>query len=348
MPLPGASRYRRWMNLYQIGEFGLIDRIRRRFPLAKKPLLIGIGDDSAAVRPKKNMDILLTTDLLIEDIHFDLNYTSFQQLGYKSLAVNISDIAAMGGIPRFLVVSLALPGGLDIKDIDSLYKGIGVLAKKFGILLIGGDISASKRGIFISITLLGEIEHGAAVTRSGARPGDTIMVTGTLGDSSAGLEILGKGEEKDNGYKFLIKRHLLPIPRVDEGRVLSTGRLATSMIDISDGLISDLSHILKESGVGAELYPDKIPISTPLRSYSSGKKVSPLKFALSGGEDYELLFTSSKKSAQKIISSPLLKKTGISVIGRIEKKKGIRWSGDYDIGEEIFKKGYDHFSGKTF
>lgn len=330
------------MDLYQIGEFSLIDRIRRRFPLPKRPLLIGIGDDSAVFRPKRDTDILLTTDLLIEYIHFDLRYISFRQLGYKALAVNISDIAAMGGIPRYLVVSLAIPGGLDIKDIDELYKGIGILAKRFGISLAGGDTSASKKGIFISITLLGDVEPGIAIARSGASVGDSIIVTGSLGDSSAGLDVLKKRENAGRGYSYLRKKHLMPLPRVDEGRFLATNKLATSMIDISDGLLSDLSHILDESGVGAELFLDKIPISASLRRYAARVGASPLRFALSGGEDYELLFTASKASTQKVVSSPLLNETGISVIGRITKDKGIRWAGDYKIEEESLK-GYDHF-----
>ncbi|MBI5746780.1 MAG: thiamine-phosphate kinase [Nitrospirae bacterium] len=330
------------MDLCQIGEFGLIDRIRKRFPPSKRSLLVGIGDDSAVLRPKKDMDILLTTDLLVEDIHFDLKYTTFRELGYKALAVNISDIAAMGGIPRYLVVSLAIPGGLDIKDIDELYKGIGILAKRFGINLAGGDTSASKKGIFISITLLGDVEPGIVIARSGASVGDSIIVTGNLGDSSAGLEVLKKRENAGRGYKYLKKRHLMPIPRVDEGRLLATNKLATSMIDISDGLLSDLSHILDESGVGAELFLDKIPISAPLRRYAARVGASPLRFALSGGEDYELLLTASKASTQKVVCSPLLTKTGVSVIGRITKHKGIKWAGDYKI-EEDFLKGYDHF-----
>ncbi len=332
------------MDLCQIGEFGLIDRISKRFPPSKRSLLVGIGDDSAVLRPKKDMDILLTTDLLVEDIHFDLKYTTFRQLGYKALAVNISDIAAMGGIPKYLVVSLAVPGELDIKDIDELYKGIGMLAKRFEIELTGGDTSASKKGIFISIALLGDVEPGIAIARSGASVGDSIIVTGSLGDSSAGLEILKKGENAGRGYSYLRKKHLMPIPRVDEGRFLATNKLATSMIDVSDGLLSDLSHILDESGVGAELFLDKIPISAPLRRYAARVGASPLRFALSGGEDYELLFTASKRSISRIANNPLLKKTGVSVIGQIVKRRGIRWSGEYDIGQEILRGGYDHFT----
>ncbi len=332
------------MDLYQIGEFGLIDRIRKRFPPSKRSLLVGIGDDSAVLRPKKDMDILLTTDLLVEDIHFDLKYTTFRQLGYKALAVNISDIAAMGGIPRYLVVSLAIPGGLNIKDIDAIYKGIDILAKRFGINLAGGDTSASKKGIFISITLLGDVEPGIAIARSGARVGDSIIVTGSLGDSSAGLEILKKGEETEKGYNYLKKRHLMPTPRVDEGKFLATNKLATSMIDISDGLLSDLSHILEESGAGAQLFLDKIPISPQLKSYCAKKEISPLMYAFSGGEDYELLFTASKISTQEVVNSSLLTKTGVSVIGRITKDKGIRWAGDYVVDKEIPKGGYNHFT----
>ncbi len=330
------------MDLYRIGEFGLIDRIRKRFPPSKRSLLVGIGDDSAVLRPKKDTDILLTTDLLVEDIHFDLKYTTFRQLGHKALAVNISDIAAMGGIPRYLVVSIAIPGELDINDIDEFYRGIGTLAKRFGISLAGGDTSASKKGIFISFTLLGDVEPGIAIARSGARVGDSIIATGSLGDSSAGLEILKKGEETEKGYNYLKKRHLMPIPRVDEGRFLATNKLATSMIDISDGLLSDLSHTLDESGVGAQLFLEKIPISPQLKSYCAEKEVSPLKYAFSGGEDYELLFTASKRSISRITNNPLLKKTGVSVIGQIVKRRGIRWAGHNKIDEEALK-GYDHF-----
>jgi thiamine-monophosphate kinase len=326
------------MKLKELGEIGLLKRIETSLHAVDKEVLIGIGDDAAGVRFSNGADILITTDLLAEGIHFDLRYTPFYKLGAKALLANISDIAAMGGKPRYAVIAIALPQHIKVEDFDELYRGIKRAADSYNISIIGGDTSASKSGLMINITLLGESQRGYAIKRSSAKKGDKIFVTGTLGDSSAGLELLKKG--KRSGY--LIQRHLLPTPRVKEGVFLSKNRLATSMIDVSDGLATDLNHICGQSKVGAIIYEDKIPLSKELKGAKLRK--SPLDYALSGGEDYELLFTVKARDVEKIYNEISKGRLSASMIGDItEMKKGIVIVDSKGQRMPLQPTGFNHF-----
>ncbi|MGA2193180.1 MAG: thiamine-phosphate kinase, partial [Nitrospirota bacterium] len=333
------------MKLSALGEFGTIDRIKAICKGGGKDVLAGIGDDSAVV-DFKGKKLLATADMLIEGVHFDRRFCTYGQLGYKSLAVNISDIAAMGGTPRYYMVSLAAGPDERVEDIEALYRGMEDAAARFGLAVIGGDTCASPGPMVISITALGEMREGGPVLRSGARPGDDIYVTGTLGDSLAGLEILkaGAGDKscscpiygahlkppdksgsysrrrRPEGGPYLIKRHLEPEPRVSAGRMLARSGLASSMIDISDGFSSDLGHILEEGGVGARIRAEELPLSGELVRYAGPDRAA--EYALTGGEDYELLFTAHPEFAKRITAAGKRLKIRITAVGKITEKPG--------------------------
>ena len=251
--------------------------------------------------------------MLIEGVHFDLPFTDFYSLGWKSAAVNLSDIAAMGGVPRFCLTSLGIPPSASVEQVSDFYRGLNALLRTHRTVLVGGDTCASRKGMTVSVTMLGETEKNRVITRAGAKPGDRIFVTGTLGDSAAGLELLkwrspgvrDRGDQKSeirnpqSAIRKLIQRHLRPDPRVAWGRTIALSGCAHAMIDISDGLSSDLSHVCKQSGVGAAVYVEKIPISRSLRKAAACLKKSSLHYALSGGEDYELLFAVPAAKMQK-------------------------------------------------
>lgn len=330
------------LPLSTIGEFGIIKRLRTRHAGKSPEILKGIGDDAAALKIKSQIT-LITTDMLLEEIHFDLSFTTFYQLGYKILAVSISDILAMGGKPRYFLLGMGLPATCLASDIDELYSGIMNLAKKFKVSVIGGDTCASGKGLVLSGTLLGEAK--GIITRSGARPGDAIFVTDSLGDSAMGLELLKKLKIKKPGPRLfgtnlkalspdirtLIKKHLMPEPKALE----KTSGI-TSMIDVSDGLLMDLSHICDESNAGALIYIDKIPISKELALAAKKMGADPLKFALKGGEDYILLFT-----------APSDIKINAVRIGEIIKKG--RCLVDARGRKTPFKaEGYEHFKTKSY
>ncbi len=346
------------MKLFDLGEFGLIRRIRKLSSGAAPSVLIGIGDDAAALNLSPGHTLLVTTDLLLEDVHFDLSYTDFYSLGWKSAAVNLSDIAAMGGTPRFCLTALGIPRGIAAEDILDFYHGFKDLLRLQQTELIGGDTCASRDRLFISVTALGEAKAARIITRSGARPGDRVFVTGTLGDSAAGLEILQKGTGPVSGTRGqrnnkrvprtaqtaaaqLIERHLRPRPRVKEGRLIAASGCASAMIDISDGLSSDLSHLCNKSGVGADIVQDSIPVSEALKSIcgarSRGKKVE-LMHALNGGEDYELLFTVPPARMSKLRSLKL----PVKEIGKITARRTMSLLDDAGR-TRLQPKGYDHF-----
>jgi thiamine-monophosphate kinase len=297
------------MKISDIGEFGLIDRIKQQTKRRSPSTVIGIGDDAAALSISPSKKLLATTDMLLEGVHFDLSYADLYSLGWKSAAVNLSDIAAMGGVPRFCLTALAIPSGISVEQIKALYKGFHALCRKYNVDLVGGDTCRSEEGLTISVTALGEVEKKKMLTRTGAQPGDLIFVTGTLGDSGAGLEILGSGYKgrgaaiRGKGSKSaLIQKHLRPVPRIEWARKIALSGCATAMIDVSDGLSSDLWHICEESRVGAEIAADKIPLSKDILKSADHLKAAPIHYALSGGEDYELLFTVSPSGLKKFRS----------------------------------------------
>ncbi|HKC62055.1 MAG TPA: thiamine-phosphate kinase [Pyrinomonadaceae bacterium] len=300
-------------------EFDFIERIRHRAlnqlnnsSLIPHPssLLFGIGDDAAIIQQQHGRDTVVTTDLLIEEIDFHLDTTTAWLLGHKALAVSLSDIAAMGARPRFALLSIGVPREIwDSAFVDEFYEGFFSLAEVFGVALIGGDISRTPERIVIDSIVIGEAERGRAVRRSGARAGDHIFVTGALGGAAAGLRLLERGARlrrkrtrsaHSRMVEQLLLRQLLPEPRVAWGTTLGEERLATAMIDISDGLSSDLAHICKESNVGANLDAARIPIDPPVVNLCGRRALDPLLLALNGGEDFELLFTIHPRDLRRL------------------------------------------------
>jgi thiamine-monophosphate kinase len=330
------------MKIASLGEFGLIEQIRRTAARDAKRVRIGIGDDAAALVLSPASVLLATTDMLLEGVHFDLATTDLFSLGWKSAAVNLSDIAAMGGAPRFCMTALGIPPSLTVEDIGAFYRGANACLKKFGAVLVGGDTCRSRKGFVITVTLLGEMARKRIITRSGARPGDLIFVTGTLGDSAAGLEILRSADcgvrSKKPECRKLIEKHLKPFPRVAEGMKLAAAGAASAMIDVSDGLSSDLVHICEQSRVGVELFAEKVPLSKHLLSMKTLQRPA-LEYALSGGEDYELLFTVPREKAGRLRSIRLK----VTEIGRVVKGTGMRLFGDDGRRTPLRASGYDHF-----
>ena len=251
-------------------EFSLIKKIRKIIGKEKSSIVAGPGDDSAVLRGPKDNYLLFTCDSLVENIHFSLDYTTPQDLGWKALAVNVSDIAAMGGIPRYVIVSLILNEKVNEEWVKRLYTGFKEFIKKYPVSLVGGNISRSESSIVVvDIAMLGEVEKNRVIRRSGAKVGDLIVVTGTLGDSKAGMKILQKG----GNNPFLCKRHLRPTPRLKEIRKIISKVKLNSLIDISDGLTQDLSRILEESKVAASVDISKIPLSSQLKKFAKEQDI---------------------------------------------------------------------------
>lgn len=287
-----------------------MSQLRRALPPASKngPLVLGPGDDAALWRPRPGRDTALTCDLLVEGVHFDLRYTGPWELGAKAAAVNLSDLAAMGAQPRSFLVSVALPRrkGLGEAWLAAFHAGLRAYMGAFGARVAGGDLSGSKRDIFIDVCALGEVERGRALRRSAARPGDRVFVSGALGGSAAGLEVL-KSKNLALGLRppvahLLRNRHRLPTPKVLAGRWLLQERLAGACIDVSDGLASEAWHLSRESGVRLDLDADLIPLHAGVDEVARALGREPLSFALDGGEDYELLFTAPRRAEAKILS----------------------------------------------
>ena len=345
------SRRRR---LSDFSEFHLVQALTKSFGFSRSSSIVkGIGDDAAIIRSREHYNWLVSTDLLLEDIHFDLRMTSFFDIGYRAAAANLSDIAAMGGTPHYLLVALAIPSQHSIIDLQALYRGLRSSCQRHHVRLIGGDTSASRKGIFISITVIGTVEPNKALQRSGAQIGDYVYTTGTLGDSSAGLEILFTKKKQpttaigDRISRFLVKRHLRPTPRIDIGRLLSTHQLATAAIDLSDGLSGDLNHLCQQSGVGAVIDETTIPTSSQFKAYTRQRGHDPTQMALRGGEDYELLFTIPAHSRTKFTRLVKRKNLNITQIGIIQSKKaGTQLKLANGTFRSIIVNSYDHFRKK--
>ena len=332
------------MKVSEIGEFGLIkllaDEINKTGKVHPRShhVITGIGDDAAVWKSDAPIQIA-TTDSLVQDTHFNLSYTGWDDIGYKSIAINLSDIAAMGGIPHYVLVSLAIPGETEVEQVLDAYHGMIRIANRFGVLVAGGNIAAADK-VVITVTAIGSLNDDVALTRSSASPGDMIAITGHTGLSAAGLQML-KEEQKFNPDtdSVLLKAHLQPLPRVEEGQMLRELGVKTA-IDISDGLIADLSHICSASRVEAVIRQDLIPVHPLLKSCFPENVYS--KFILNGGEDYELLFTAPEyiiEQTKKKISCP------ISIIGKIVDGT----PGQVSIGDDSTKRiiqqpsGWDHF-----
>jgi thiamine-monophosphate kinase len=288
------------MKVSELGEFGLIDLLAKmitdsRINKSAPNLIIGIGDDAAAWRCTTSIQ-LATVDSMVQDVHFSLETTTWQELGWKSLAINLSDIAAMGGVPQYSLVNLALPEDTEVENVAELYRGMIELARQFKVAIVGGNISRSPQ-VAITITVLGSSLNDSILRRSKAMPGDIIAVTGYLGSAKAGLEMLTKKLKfKPEDSQYFREAFLHPVPRIAEGQLLVKHGITTA-IDISDGLLSDLRHICEASQISARVDIDRLPIHAAVKA-SFGEKA--VEMALGGGEDYELLFTGSAGTIDKI------------------------------------------------
>lgn len=312
------------MEISQLGEFGLIDRLTKDLHTVNTSTVRGVGDDCAVLR-NRDTDILVTTDLLLEGVHFDLTYVPLKHLGYKSAVVNFSDVYAMNGTPRQITVSLGISSRFTVEHMEELYSGIRLACEIYGVDLVGGDTTSSRQGLVISITCVGEAPSDKIVTRSGAKDTDLICVSGDLGAAYMGLQLLEREKvasagQKDfipnfGGKEYIVERQLKPEARKDIIRELAeAGIVPTSMMDVSDGLSSELLHICKASDVGCRVFEERIPIDYQTAVMAEELGMNVVTAALNGGEDYELLFTVPLHYHEKVKDLP-----GVKVIGHITK-----------------------------
>ncbi|MEE9225594.1 MAG: thiamine-phosphate kinase [Bacteroidota bacterium] len=346
-------------EIAQVGERGLIEMIGSLVELEPEDsslsegLIKGISDDTAVYRPTPGSVQLFTTDTMVEGVDFDLTYTSFKHLGWKAMISSMSDIGAMGGRPRYAVVAIAVPRKISVEMVREVYEGAVAACREYRCLIVGGDTSASVGNVSINVAMVGEAEEAHVCYRSGAKIGDLICVTGDLGASQAGLKVLLKEKERflksGNGggfqpnllpYKEAIEKHFMPRPRVMTAEMILQRTAIHAMIDISDGLASDLRQICARSRVGAEIEQRNIPIASTARKVAQEFSESPIDYALYGGEEYELLFTLSQEQYQKLegLGSP------ISVIGSIvQQSKGVEMVAENADRVALPWGGWDHF-----
>ncbi len=338
-------------QLSEIGEFGLIDRINKRVNLRNPSTIKGIGDDCAIIKTNKHQ--VITTDLLLEGIHFDLTYCPLKHLGYKAVAVNLSDVYAMNAVPKQITVSIGVSGKFTLQAIDELYNGIITACETYGVDLVGGDTSSSMTGLTISITAIGEADEEKIVRRDTANINDIICVSGDLGAAYMGLQLLERekrvmannSQPAFDGYDYILERQLKPEPRRDVVDFLEKiDVIPTSMIDVSDGLSSELLHICNCSKVGCRIYEEKIPIDHVTRNMAEEINFNPVVAALNGGEDYELLFTIKQSDYQKFQNTP---GPNIYAIGYIcDENKGYRMITTGGDEADLVAQGWRAFSNK--
>lgn len=335
------------MRLKDIGEDPFIEGLAARFRTTDPRVLKAIGDDTAVAEQDPERLLLATTDTMVEGTHFRLDYTPPRLLGRKALSISISDVAAMGGVPFFYLVSLTAPPSTEVKFLDELYRGLKDVGRRWGAQLAGGNTTRSGRGITVTTTLVGEAPRGEVVYRAGARPGDIVYVTGTTGDSALGHKALsetGPGA-LEGPYKKAVKRHLDPTPRLKLGRLLASEGLATAMIDISDGVLIDLGRLCSESSTGAVVESARLRRSKELARYGkeAGERAA-LKLALTGGEDYELLFTSPPDASVRIKEAGKKLRLPVTPVGRVVPRAG----GVVALGPDsrpmrLTRTGFTHF-----
>ena len=339
-----------------IHEFNLIRALHRRHGRHPPSVIQGIGDDAAVITSPAGQWTVLTTDLLTEGVHFDLRTATMADIGFRAAAANLSDIAAMGATPQYVLVALAIPRTGTSRHVHQLYRGMMAACRPHHIGLIGGDTSASSGGWFLNLTLIGMVPPRKALFRSGARIGDLLYITGTIGDALAGLRLLNEPPPRvkhdplsaalsTRHRQFLIGRHLRPTARVTEGQWLSTHRFATSAIDISDGLSGDLRHICKESHVGAALDLSALPLSPACRAYAASRKLDPVDLALTGGEDYELLVTVPPRQRPRLERTALERGFSLTCIGKIHPLRfGIQALSPHGRPHPLANRSYEHFT----
>lgn len=340
-------------ELSKLGEFGLIRHLTEHIELKNPSSLKGVGDDAAVIDAGNGQVKLVSTDMLVEGVHFDLSYAPLKHLGYKAAVVNFSDIFAMNAKPKQLLVGLALSSRFPLDAVEELYAGMLIACERYGVDLVGGDTTSSQSGLIISCTIIGEGEKDKIVYRSGAKEKNLLCVTGDLGGAYTGLLMLEREKEvyKSNpevqpdleGNDYILERQLKPEARIDVIQQLADlGVQPTSMIDISDGLASELLHLCTQSNVGAQLYEEKIPIDPMTYTRAREFNLDPTMCALNGGEDYELLFTIDLNDYEKIKSSP-----DITAIGHITaKESGVNMISKSETVHPVTAQGWDAFLKK--
>ncbi|WP_194774279.1 thiamine-phosphate kinase [Pararhodonellum marinum] len=336
-------------EISDLGEFGLIEHLKRGVNVKQSSTLLGIGDDAAVLAAGDHVKVV-TTDMLLEGVHFDLAYAPLHHLGFKAVAVNVSDVAAMNAIPKQITVSLALSNRFSVEAVDALYAGVSVACEHYGVDLIGGDTTASRSGLVISITAIGEGQKETLAYRSGAKVNDIICATGDLGAALVGLQILEREKQvylanpnmkpQLDKYPYVTRRQLKPDARMDIiHEFKEIGLVPTSMIDISDGLASELFHLCKASEVGVTIYEDKLPIDKETYDTALELGLDPITCVLNGGEDYELLFTIAPKDYPKLEKHP-----DVHFIGHVTKaEEGKFLVTKSGTAVELKAQGWKHF-----
>lgn len=343
------SEGKKYTSIAQLGEFGLIDKLTRDFNSVNASTVKGVGDDAAVV-DYDGKKTVVSTDLLVEGIHFDMMYTPLKHLGYKSVVVNLSDIYAMNAQPKQVTVSLAISSKFSVEALEELYEGIKLACKKYQVDLVGGDTTSSLSGLVISVTALGEANEEDIIYRSGAKPGDLICVSGDLGAAYLGLQILEREKQiylehpdvqpELETAQYLIERFLKPEARRDVIQFFKeTGLRPTAMMDVSDGISSDIRHICKQSGTGCEITEATVPLSQDAYNMALNFNLDPITCALNGGEDYELLFTINSEDETKITAEE-----SISIIGQIvELEAGYHLISKAGNRHPLKAQGWNHF-----
>ncbi len=326
-----------------LGEFKLIDLIALRQPEAHGRLLRGIGDDCAVISGEGELASLVTVDTMVEGSHFDVRTSKPEGIGAKLLAVNLSDVAAMGGTPCEVFLAISAAPDFDADFIERVINGLQSYGLRFGVQLAGGDTTSTAGPLVLTLTLIGTCPGNQVVYRSGAKPGDSVFVTGTPGDSGAGL-LISQGSSpglSGRDRKYLLRRHHRPEPRVDVGRKLASDNVATAMIDVSDGLGADLRHICQQSQVDVVIDPALLPVSDALTAFCEASKVDPVDMVLSSGEDYELTFTARSGD----FCADWDAECRLTYIGRVVSGSGLTRIGSDEENQVYDKEGFDHFSG---
>jgi thiamine-monophosphate kinase len=333
------------MELKDIGEFGFIERICQGCLIRPNGIVKSIGDDAAVFKTAADRLMLLTTDMLVEGVHFTRDQISPFNLGRKALAVNLSDIAAMGGEAADAFVSIAVPGGVALDYLEEIYRGMKHLAAEFKINILGGDTTRANSDLVLNVVVTGYAAENAVLLRSNAQAGDVIFSTGFLGESRAGCDLLlNRTPQDQSAFKDLLEAHIRPKPCLREGLFLAAQPHVHAAIDISDGLSSDLGHIARESGVGAKIYADRIPVSASLQAFCNRFGYDPIQYALSGGEDYTLLVTADPQHADKIAAT-YRQRFGnpLFTIGEITDFGQIEWVDSQGRSHRLVQTGWDHF-----
>ena len=326
-------------TLADIGELEFIKRIRSSMPSDSGTIIRSVGDDCLVTEPLSGHPALFTTDTFVDGVHFTPAYASYKEIGHRCMAASVSDIAAMSGVPLYSLVSMSMPRSLLVDDASSLFDGLAETAERYGCPVSGGETTSTPGPLTVTVTVIGYAERDRLVTRNGAQAGDSIYVTGFIGDAMAGLLAF---QDNQTDYHILKRKFLTPEARIVISRKLTESFRVTSMIDMSDGLASDLLHICTESGVGAVIEADRLPFSEEFRKLMNATSRDPIEFALTAGEDYELLFTSDNDSISDTMTKPGLPITRIGTITGPSNGIAIRFSDGSQ--ENITMKGYEHFT----